>query len=359
MSEGNALNSVCAASRSAECSRAGLLSFLPGLPGLPGLLRLLRLLRLWDGGYDDDLSVLLAAAVNPTQALDEPLPCDDVAHHVVGIEVDPDFASSGRKDERIGGDGFVAPRKKAKPNERLGGLLSLVNSSAADEQFGFGFGSTVCPALSQGLQRLHRLFGVVATAGEYQHPDSTLGGNGEFPRLVSELPGELLRRDGVPYDHVFRCVVARADDRVSEVCFGESEDRGMLTPGRRERHQLNRRDAVVDRCRSRLHLGLMADLLDEPLERRDEVRLVEDEQGVGTEKTRLIRPHLSRNAVALEQKPRADHVDGADDDAWTRRVVEPFAIVYELAAKRGDGQLSPVIEPQRSCNAGVASNPRP
>ena len=64
------------------------------------------------------------------------------------------------------------------------------------------------------------------------------------------------------------------------------------------------------------------------------MRFVKDDQRVGAEKSGMIGTHATRHAVAGKQEPRADHVDGADDNRRRRRVGEPFAIVRMLAAKR-------------------------
>ena len=44
------------------------------------------------------------------------------------------------------------------------------------------------------------------------------------------------------------------------------------------------------------------------------MRLIEHDQCVGSEEAGVVWPHLAGCPVALEEKPGADHIDGAHDD---------------------------------------------
>lgn len=88
----------------------------------------------------------------------------------------------------------------------------------------------------------------------------------------------------------------------------------------------------------RLQVRPFRDLVQQALERRQEVGFIEHDEGVGAQQACVVGSHLSANAVALEQQARADHVDGPDDDGRRRRVLEPFPLVHMLAAERADAQ---------------------
>ena len=60
----------------------------------------------------------------------------------------------------------------------------------------------------------------------------------------------------------------------------------------------------------------------------------------------MVRAHAPRHAVAFEQQPGADHVDGPDHDGGLRGIFKPVPVVGESAAQRGDGEPSARIEPQ-------------
>jgi len=72
------------------------------------------------------------------------------------------------------------------------------------------------------------------------------------------------------------------------------------------------------------------------LERRHEVGFVKDDQRIYPEQPGVIRPHLPRHAIALEQQARADHVHRANDNRWCGGIIEPLAVVDVLAAQGRD-----------------------
>src|SRR5579883_774737 len=83
-------------------------------------------------------------------------------------------------------------------------------------------------------------------------------------------------------------------------------------------------------------LGAIRDAAQQGLERRNEMRFVENDQRIRTEQTGVIGPHPARDAVACEQQPRADHVDRADNDRRDRGIREPFPIINMSAAQCGN-----------------------
>ena len=64
------------------------------------------------------------------------------------------------------------------------------------------------------------------------------------------------------------------------------------------------------------------------------MRFIENEQRIDPEEAGVIRPHLSRHAVAFEQQPGTDHIDRSDDDGWQRGIAQPFPVVSKLTTQR-------------------------
>ena len=85
-----------------------------------------------------------AAPVHPAEPLHHALPGDQVADHVVGVEIDPDLAG-GCRDEKHGdaARGGVIADQPMVP-KLLGGLLPLMHPPAADEQDHVGPGLFPC-----------------------------------------------------------------------------------------------------------------------------------------------------------------------------------------------------------------------
>jgi hypothetical protein len=68
-------------------------------------------------------------------------------------------------------------------------------------------------------------------------------------------------------------------------------------------------------------------------ERRHEMRLIKHQEGIGSEQSGVHGSHARRDAVALEQNARPDHVDGSHDDRRCCRAFEPLAIVGVLPSQ--------------------------
>ncbi len=87
-----------------------------------------------------------------------------------------------------------------------------------------------------------------------------------------------------------------------------------------------------------------------------EVGFVKHDQCVRPDQPGMVRPHLPRHAVSLEEKPRADHVHCAHDDRRRGGVLEPLAVVDVLAAQRRDGQEA-IAKAERAGNCLVFLHP--
>ncbi len=87
---------------------------------------------------EPDFSRLAAAPVDPSEALHKPLEGNEIAHHVIGVEIDTDLACRGG-DEKGGPISHCSvrfPGDEAKRLKALFRLASLTNAPGTDEQFG-------------------------------------------------------------------------------------------------------------------------------------------------------------------------------------------------------------------------------
>ncbi len=128
------------------------------------------------------------------------------------------------------------------------------------------------------------------------------------------------------------------------------------TPGRRQREQPEAREHASQGLVARPELETApCHPLQQLLEWWHEVCLVENDQGVGTQETGVIRAHLPGHSVAFEEEPRTDHVHGPDDDGGRGRILQPFAVVDVLAAERRDGEraLTVQTEPLLEVRVGI------
>jgi len=82
---------------------------------------------------DDDLGVPLAAPVHPPEPLDHPLPSDQVANGVIGVEIHTDLTGSRGDHERRALGSGAAPSEEAELAEARGRELSLVHAAPTDE----------------------------------------------------------------------------------------------------------------------------------------------------------------------------------------------------------------------------------
>jgi len=68
------------------------------------------------------------------------------------------------------------------------------------------------------------------------------------------------------------------------------------------------------------------------------MRLIEHDQCVGSEEAGVVWPHLAGCPIALEEKPGADHVDGAHDDGGRGGIFQPVLVVNVLTTESRDRQ---------------------
>ena len=82
------------------------------------------------------------------------------------------------------------------------------------------------------------------------------------------------------------------------------------------------------------------------------MRLVDQEQAVGAEQSRVDRTHLTRNAITFEQQPGSDHVDRADNDRRGGGVFQPKPVVGVLTAQGGHRQQRRALQSQVRSDIG-------
>ena len=103
-----------------------------------------------------------------------------------------------------------------------------------------------------------------------------------------------------------------------------------LRGGKRKQAETGHDFAAVQILREEIFSVL--DRGEQTLERGNEVRFIKNDQRIRAEQAGVIGPHLPRNAVALEQQSRANHIDSADHNDRRGRIVEPLAVVHMRAA---------------------------
>jgi hypothetical protein len=91
--------------------------------------------------------------------------------------------------------------------------------------------------------------------------------------------------------------------RVLNIPIRQPDHAGVpRAPRGREREQSERRNEILARLVAGAKSRFRRDRAQQVLERRHEVRFVENDQGVRAQEPRVIRPHLARDAVSLEQE---------------------------------------------------------
>jgi hypothetical protein len=109
--------------------------------------------------------------------------------------------------------------------------------------------------------------------------------------------------------------------------------------GSGKRQQVEPRDPIAIRLSLRTEIGIPGDLLQEPLERRHEVRFNEHHQRNRFEQACIVGPHSAAHPVPPEKQARADHIYRASDDRGRRGIFELSSVVREFAAQRTDPEL--------------------
>ena len=207
------------------------------------------------------------------------------------------------------------------------------------------------PSPAFPVDQLLHLDGVPSAVAVDQHP-----GEGDVASDLDGATGEGFRetraRGELGHAQPLACHQALLYDGLLAVFGCQSEHGpgqclGPVPAGGGKGHEAERRrDRIGAAHRTELAVAMRFDLPQQGFERRAQMRLVEQNERIDTEEAGMVRTHSPRHAVAFEQQPGADHVDGPDHDGGLRGIFQPVPVVGESAAQRGDGEPCPRVEPQ-------------
>ena len=301
------------------------------------------------------------AAVHAAEPLHHALPGDQVADHVVRVEIDADLARRRRHHKDRCVRWTFAAREQTVSPQLVRGLLTFVHAAAADEQNDRR--STACQLASPAKLLRDALRDLAPVAVDQRANRSAHCLGLPLPEVPGPFGQHVLYR-GVPVEILDRERLRRVEPPPNGFVLAILVIEGEQSPARRSRAQRRRQRQHSERggkagsgartCElAGYRIGvvrrpdppLRLDAPQKALERTRQVRLIQQHEGVAAHQSRLIRAHAPRDTVALEQQAGADHVDGADDDRRRRGIFEPFAVVDVLAAEGGDRQC-PAREPQ-------------
>ena len=250
---------------------------------------------------------------------------------MICVEIDAYFTRRGRNQKSRLLRGSPGATKETVFVQPIREGSSLKHTPPTNQEFGNRFASVSCEPFVDFALHPHSILSAV-----------TIDEHTGWPLAETPCPLSKLR-------YQLRRIIEHLNSKPLG-CFKTLRD-GLVSPlfGRKPKDLLSASAIFAPRCRQRKQPERRHDLpvlllvraksvrsvcnpLEKFFKRRNQMRLVEHEERVGTEQPCVIGPHLARYAVTREEKPRADHINSADDDGGSSRIHKPFPIVHMLAA---------------------------